>query len=65
MIILKSICLVICVILLAVCYRAKAFAARILKKSDDEITERLVIKIKLAALIMAVILFILTVAFIK
>ena len=63
MLILKIVCLIICAALLFVCYRPRQFAERILKK--DEITDAYILKIKAIALIISVIIFVLTIIFIR
>ena len=63
MLVLKIVCLIICAALLFVCYRPKQFAEKILKK--DEITDTLILKIKAVSLLISVIVFVLTIIFIK
>ena len=63
MLVLKIICLIICAALLFVCYRPKQFAEKILKK--DEITETLILKIKAVSLVISMIVFALTIIFIR
>lgn len=63
MLILKIICLIICAALLFVCYRPKQFAEKILKK--DEITDALILKLKAISLVISMIVFALTMIFIR
>lgn len=59
----KIICLVICALLLFICYRAQFFAERILHKKDP--SDALILKIKLVALAVSMILFICVMIFIN
>ena len=63
MLVLKIICLIICASLLFVCYRPKQVAEKILKK--DEITDALILKIKAVSLVISIIVFALTIIFIR
>lgn len=52
----KIICLVLCAALIFICYRAKFVAEKILKQENP--SEKLLLNIKTAALVMAAALFI-------
>ena len=59
--VINIISLVICIILLIICYRTKAFAERVLR--IKEVTDRTILKIKVVALIIAIIVFLLSIIF--
>ena len=64
MLIAKIICLLICVLLLFICYRTRTFAKKILKKKDEEITDVLMLKLKVASLLVSMGLFVVAIMFI-
>lgn len=61
--VVKIICLCICAALLFVCYRTQIFAEKVMKK--QEITDQLLLNIKIVALIIACVLFVCTLVFFK
>ncbi len=62
---LKVVLLAICALLLFICYRTRTFAGKILRKKDEEITDKLVMQIKTVSLVISMILFICTMIFVK
>lgn len=54
--VIKIICLIICAVLLFICYRAKFFAERVLRL--ENVTDKQIMNIKLVVLVLAIILFI-------
>ncbi len=60
---IKIICLAICALLLFICYRAKTFAEKVLRRQEP--SETLLFRIKLAALAVSVVLFVFVMIFIK
>lgn len=65
MLILKTVLIIICALLLAVCYRAQGFAEKILKKDSGAVTDELILRIKIAALIISIVIFICSIIFVK
>lgn len=63
MLVLKIICLIICAALLFVCYRPRQFADKILKRED--VNDGLILKIKAVSLVISVVIFVLTIIFIR
>lgn len=61
--IVKIICLVLCALLLFICYRAKFFAEKVLRISEP--SEALVFRIKLVTLAVSAVLFICVMLFVK
>lgn len=59
--VMKIACLVICIILLIVCYRTQFFAERVLRLK--EVTDRTILRIKIIALIIAIAVFLFSLIF--
>lgn len=59
----KIICLALCALLLFICYRAKFFAEKVLRRPEP--SETLLFRIKLVTLAVSAILFICVMVFVK
>ena len=61
--VIKIICLALCALLLFICYRAKTFAEKVLRRQEP--SETLLFRIKLATLAVSMILFVCVMIFVK
>ena len=59
----KIICLIICALLLFVCYSARFFAEKILRRREP--SEKMLQRIKLCTLIASIILFVIVMVFVQ
>lgn len=63
--VLKIVLLAICALLLFICYRPQQFAEKVLRKKEDEITEKFILRLKMISLGISMLLFICTIIFVK